>query len=494
MKEFVLAIDAGTTGITVILLNKSGDVVNKEYSEFKQYFPKSGWVEHDPIEICDVTQNLLKKTFKKYSTDKIDSIGITNQRETTVVWNKSTGQPIYNAIVWQCRRTSQFCDELKNQDLSELFESKTGLVIDSYFSGTKINWILDNVEGARKQAEKGNILFGTIDSWLVWNLSGGKCHVTDFTNASRTLIYNIDDKCWDDELLKILDIPKNILPKVESSSKIYCETDKSITVKSIPISGIAGDQQSALFGQNGFEVNSIKNTYGTGCFLLVNTGENRIKSNSGMLTTLACDENGKPVYAMEGSVFIGGAVIQWIRDELNLINDASETEKIANSIDDTGGVYMVPAFAGLGSPFWDMDARGLICGITRGTNKSHLIRAALESIAFQVKDLIDGIQQNLSTPLKELKVDGGATNNSFLMQFQADILGFNINKPVNIETTATGAGYLAGLATGFWESSESLVSARKVDNVFRPNMNKEKRKNIWSGWKNAVNRTLIKES
>ena len=489
MKDFVLAIDAGTTGITVVLLNKSGDVVNKEYSEFKQYYPKPGWVEHDPMEIWQVTQNLLKKTFTKYSADKIDSIGITNQRETTVVWDRSSGQPVYNAIVWQCRRTSQFCDELKKQGYSELFESKTGLVIDSYFSGTKINWILENVENSRNQAENGNLLFGTIDSWLVWNLSGGNCHVTDFTNASRTLIFNIDDKCWDDELLKILNIPKNILPKVESSSKIYCESDDSITGKSIPIAGIAGDQQSALFGQNGFEVNSIKNTYGTGCFLLVNTGKNRIKSNSGMLTTLACDENGNPVYAMEGSVFIGGAVIQWIRDELNLIHDASETEKIANSIADTGGVYMVPAFAGLGSPYWDMDARGLICGITRGTNKSHLIRASLESIAFQVKDLIDGIQQDLSMPLTQLKVDGGATNNSFLMQFQADILGFDINKPVNIETTATGAGYLAGLSTGFWESSEDLVSARKVDNIFKSNMRIEKRIELWTGWKDAIKKT-----
>lgn len=493
MKEFVLAIDAGTTGITVVLLNKSGDVVNKEYSEFKQYYPKPGWVEHDPIEIWQVTQNLLNRTFTKYSAEKIDSIGITNQRETTVVWDKNSGKPIYNAIVWQCRRTSQFCDEFKNQGLSELFESKTGLVIDSYFSGTKINWILENVDNARNEAENGNLLFGTIDTWLVWNLSGGKCHVTDYTNASRTLIFNIDDKCWDDELLKILNIPKNILPKVESSSKIYCETDNSITGKSIPIAGLAGDQQSALFGQNGFEVNSIKNTYGTGCFLLVNTGKNRIKSNSGMLTTLAIDENGNPVYAMEGSVFIGGAVIQWIRDELNFIHDASETEKIANSITDTGGVYMVPAFAGLGSPYWDMDARGLICGITRGTNKSHLIRASLESIAFQVKDLIDGIAQDLSMPLTELKVDGGATNNSFLMQFQADILGFNLNKPVNIETTATGAGYLAGLATGFWDSSKDLVSARKVDTIFKPNMSEEKRTNICSGWKDAVEKTLTRK-
>ena len=489
MKEYVLAIDAGTTGITVVLLNKSGDVVNKEYSEFKQYYPKPGWVEHDQIEIWQVTQNLLKRTFTKYSADKIDSIGITNQRETTVVWDNNSGKPVYNAIVWQCRRTSQFCDELKNQGLSELFESKTGLVIDSYFSGTKINWILENVDNARNEAKNGNLLFGTIDTWLVWNLSGGNCHITDYTNASRTLIFNIDDKCWDDELLKIFNIPKNILPKVEPSSKIYCKTDKLITEKSIPISGIAGDQQSALFGQNGFEVNSIKNTYGTGCFLLVNTGDKRIKSNSGMLTTLACDENGNPTYAMEGSVFIGGAVIQWIRDELNLINDAIETEKIAYSIADTGGVYMVPAFTGLGSPYWDMDARGLICGITRGTNKSHLIRAALESIAFQVKDLIDGIAEDLLMPITELKVDGGATNNKFLMQFQADILGFNINKPINIETTATGAGYLAGLATGFWESSQDLISARKVDNIFKPNLSKQKRNKIYAGWKDSIEKT-----
>ena len=493
MKEFVLSIDAGTTGITVVLINKYADVVAKEYSEFKQIYPKPGWVEHNPIEIWEVTKRLIDNILCKYPIKKIDSIGITNQRETTVVWNKNSGKPIYNAIVWQCRRTSNYCDELKKEGLSKLFETKTGLVIDSYFSGTKINWILDNVDNARQMSENQELLFGTIDTWLVWNLSGKKYHITDYTNASRTLIFNIDDKCWDDELLSILKIPKTILPEVKSSSEIYCESHENITGKSIPISGIAGDQQSALFGQNGFEINSIKNTYGTGCFLLVNTGDKRIKSNSGMINTLACDSMGNPIYALEGSVFIGGAVIQWIRDELKFIKNASESENIANSISDTGGVYMVPAFSGLGSPYWDMDARGLICGITRGTNQKHLIRAALESIAFQVKDLIDAIQLDLSEPLKELKVDGGATNNNFLMQFQADILGLNINKPKNIETTAMGAGFLAGLATGFWKSSDELLTARKIDRIYKPEMSESKKQAIWFGWKNAIKRTLIKE-
>ena len=490
MKQYVISIDAGTTGITIILLNKSGDVIAKEYSEFKQIFPKSGWVEHNAEEIWDITLILLQKMFTHYSISEIDSIGITNQRETTVLWNKSTGKPIYNAIVWQCRRTTEYCNQLKSDGLSHLFEAKTGLVIDSYFSGTKINWIMDNVENVRNDSENGKILFGTIDTWLLWKLTAGKIHATDYTNASRTLIYNIDEKCWDDELLSILNIPKQLLPKVMSSSTIFGATDKKITGKSIPISGIAGDQQSALFGQNGFKPNSIKNTYGTGCFLLVNTGNKRIKSNSGMINTLACDELGNPVYALEGAVFIGGAVIQWLRDELDFIQNASESEQLALSVKDTGGVYMVPAFSGLGSPYWNMDARGLICGITRGTNKNHLIRAALESIAFQVKDLIDGIQLDLEEPLTELKVDGGATNNNFLMQFQADILDIKINKPLNIETTATGAGYLAGLATGFWVSTSDLISARKVDKIYNSSISFDERRKKWNGWEKAIKRTL----
>ena len=490
MNKYVLSIDAGTTGITVLLLTKVGNVIDKEYSEFKQYYPKPGWVEHDPMEIWNTTLNLIKVVLKKYSADSIDSIGITNQRETTVIWNKNSGKPIYNAIVWQCRRTSKYCEKLKLDGYSELFQEKTGLVIDSYFSGTKINWILDNIEGARSQAESDILLFGTIDTWLIWNLSKGKCHVTDYTNASRTLIYNIDKKYWDIELLSILNIPKNILPNVKSSSTVYCHTDVSITEQNIPISGIAGDQQAALFGQNCYEENSVKITYGTGCFLLINTGKNRLKSNSGMLTTLACDKKGNPVYAIEGSVFIGGAVIQWIRDELQLINNAQETEKISFSINDTGGVYIVPAFSGLGSPYWDMDARGLISGITRGTNRSHIVRASLESIAYQVKDILDVIKTDLNAPITELKVDGGATMNQFLMQFQTDIIGININKPENIETTATGAGFLAGLATGFWQNSSELISARKVQNIYSPEMDEDKRKALWNGWKKAIKRTL----
>ncbi|MBC8196959.1 MAG: glycerol kinase GlpK [Candidatus Marinimicrobia bacterium] len=490
MKKYILSIDAGTTGITVILLNKFGDVINKEYSEFTQIYPKPSWVEHCPNEIWELTLLLIKHTLKKYNSSEIDSIGITNQRETTVLWNKNSGKPIYNAIVWQCKRTSEICTQLKNEGLSTVFESKTGLLIDSYFSGTKINWILNHVENAQRLAENGDILFGTIDTWLLWNLTNSKIHATDYTNASRTLIYNIDDKCWDDKLLSILNIPKQILPQVFSSSSIYGYTDKKLFDEEIPIAGIAGDQQSALFGQNGFTPNSIKNTYGTGCFLLVNTGQKRINSTTGMLNTLACDEYGNPVYALEGSVFIGGAVMQWIRDELGFIKNASESEDVAMSIENTGGVYMVPAFTGLGSPYWDMDARGLICGITRGTNKSHLVRAGLESIAYQVKDLIDGIQSNLAEPLTELKVDGGATQNDFLMQFQSDILDIKINKPVNIETTATGAGYLAGLATGFWKSSSDLISARKVDKVYHPNIANKKRELLISGWRKAINKTL----
>jgi glycerol kinase len=490
MKKYILSIDAGTTGITVILLNKSGDVINKEYSEFTQIYPEPGWVEHNPEEIWELTFTLIKATLKKYNSSDIDSIGITNQRETTVLWNKHSGKPIYNAIVWQCKRTSEFCNQLKIEGLSAVFESKTGLLIDSYFSGTKINWILNHVEKAQVDAENGDILFGTIDTWLLWKLTKGKIHATDYTNASRTLIYNIDDKYWDDELLSILNIPKQMLPKVLASSSIFGYTDKKVIGEEIPIAGIAGDQQSALFGQNGFTPNSIKNTYGTGCFLLVNTGQKRIKSTTGMLNTLACDENGNPVYALEGSVFIGGAVMQWIRDELGFIKNASDSEEMALSVDDTGGVFMVPAFTGLGSPYWDMDARGLICGITRGTNKNHLVRAGLESIAFQVKDLIDGIQSNLEEPLTELKVDGGATQNKFLMQFQANILDIKINKPINIETTATGVGFLAGLANGFWESTSELIKARKVDHIFLPNMKSDQRKLIINGWHKAIEKTL----
>ncbi len=489
MNKYVLSIDAGTTGITILLLNKGGNVVHKEYSEFKQYYPRPGWVEHDPIEIWNLSQNLINNILKVFSPDELDSIGITNQRETTVIWDKNSGKPVYNAIVWQCRRTSEYCDILKSDGLSALFLKKTGLVLDSYFSGTKIKWILENVEKSRINAENGNLLFGTIDTWLVWNLSGRKCHVTDYTNASRTLIYNINKKCWDKELLNILNIPSCILPVVKSSSCIYSETDKRLLGKSIPISGIAGDQQSALFGQNGFYPNNIKITYGTGCFLLLNTGDKKIKSNSGMINTLSIDSDGNPAFALEGSVFIGGAVVQWIRDELKIINDVRETEKIALSVNNTGGVYFVPAFTGLGAPYWNMDARGLICGLTRGTSQNHIIRAALESIAFQVKDLIDGIQKDLNSDLVELMVDGGVTENNFLMQFQADILGMKINKPKNIETTATGAGYLAGLATGYWESSSELLKVRKVDKIFNSKMEEKERIEIWAGWKRAINRT-----
>tara|TARA_B000000557_G_C20808615_1_gene458859 strand:- start:39 stop:1517 length:1479 start_codon:yes stop_codon:yes gene_type:complete len=491
MKKYILAIDAGTTGITILLVNKQGKLEHKVYSEFKQYYPRPGWVEHDPDEIWNVTLELIRNILKKYKANEIESIGITNQRETTIIWDKDSGKPIYNAIVWQCRRTSDYCETLKSQGLGDLFYDKTGLIIDSYFSGTKIKWIFDNVSGVRKKVEKGQLIFGTIDTWLIWNLSGKKYHITDYTNASRTMIFNINKKCWDKDLLEILNIPRSILPEVKSSSSIYCETDKKLQFESIKISGIAGDQQSALFGQNGFSKDNMKCTYGTGCFLLLNTGKKRIKSSYGMLNTLAIDKNGEPSYALEGSVFIAGAVIQWLRDELKIVNDAFETSARALSVNDTAGVYFVPSFTGLGSPYWNMESRGLICGLTRGTNQNHIIRAALEGIAFQVKNVIDGVEKDLNYSLNELLVDGGATKNEFLMQFQSDILRIKINKPENIETTALGVAYLAGLATGFWESYQDLKVMRKIDKIYSPKIEKNETVKIWNGWEDAVKKTIL---
>ncbi len=494
MKKYIIAIDAGTTGITVLLFNKDAQIVKKAYSEFTQIYPQPGWVEHNPIEIWDITLRLLREIIKGIDVNSIASVGITNQRETTVVWNKSTSMPIYNAIVWQCTRTSNYCNELKEQGYSEKFSSKTGLVIDSYFSGTKINWILNNVVNSRELAQQGELAFGTIDSWIIWNLTKGASHITDYTNASRTLIFNIDSQEWDNELLEILDIPSEILPSVQNSASNFGKIEVSILGTEIPISGVAGDQQAALYGQLAFESGMSKCTYGTGCFMLTNTGANRINSSNGLLTTLACDAWGKPTYSLEGSVFMGGAVIQWLRDELHLIDDASATNEIANSIDSNNGVYIVPAFSGLGAPYWDMDARGSITGITRDTNTTHFIRAALESIAYQVHDLFNAIQLDLGITLTDLQVDGGATQNDFLMQFQSDILDVEINRPENIETTALGAALLAGLSMKFWESPDEFKNIIKINKSFSSAINSDIRTNLLNGWKDAISRTLTKRN
>ena len=490
MKKYILAIDAGTTGITLILFNRDAHVVKKVYSEFSQIYPKPGWVEHDPVEIWDTILSLFKQITNDIEFGSIASIGITNQRETTIVWNKSTSKPIYNAIVWQCTRTSSFCSKLKSNGYSEDFSSKTGLVLDSYFSGTKINWILNNVDNAKKMATNGELAFGTIDTWIIWNLTNGIEHLTDHTNASRTLLYNIDSKKWDNKLLDILEIPTSMLPKIQSSSSNFGITDKSTLGAEIPISGVAGDQQSALYGQLAFESGMTKCTYGTGCFMLTNTGSSRIDSNNGLLTTLACDSWGNPTYALEGSVFIGGAVIQWLRDELNMIDNASETNDIASSIGSTNGLYIVPAFTGLGAPYWDMNARGLIVGITRDTNSAHFVRAALESIAYQVNDLFNSIQLDLKKNSYSLQVDGGATQNDFLMQFQSDILDIDIKRPENIETTALGVALLAGLNVKFWDSPDDFKNLVKINKNFTSSMKNEIRNSLLSGWEDAISRTL----
>ena len=490
MSKYILSIDAGTTGITLLLFNKRGQIVIKEYSEFTQYFPKPGWVEHDPEEIWHATKDLIIKILKKVDHKEIKSIGITNQRETTVVWNKITSKPIYNAIVWQCSRTKDFCDDLISKGLSETIKDKTGLVIDSYFSASKINWIISNVNEAGSLIEQENLLFGTIDAWLIWKLTSGSSHFTDHTNASRTMIYDINNLSWDKYLLDTFSIPKSMLPTILNSADDYgFTTIQSIGCK-IPINGVAGDQQSALFGQNGFNKNDIKCTYGTGCFLLVNTGKKRIYSDNGILTTVAVGIDGEPCYSLEGSVFIGGAVIQWLRDGINIIENASKSESISKSLDSNEGVYIVPAFAGLGTPYWDMDARGLISGITRGTNRSHIVRASIESIAFQVYDIVRTINKDMKIQIKKLKVDGGATSNNFLMQFQSDILDIDIERPSNIETTALGAAMLAGMRCKFWDRDE-IIEIREINQIFRPNMNPKTRKMNIEGWKKAIQRTRI---
>lgn len=493
-RKYIMALDQGTTSSRAILFDKEGNVVATSQKEFTQFYPKVGWVEHNPMEIWGSQSGVMREVLETNSIrpEEVCAIGITNQRETTIVWEKSTGKPVYNAIVWQCRRTSEICDELKEKGYEKLIKDKTGLILDAYFSATKIKWILDNVEGAREKAENGELLFGTVDTWLIWNLTRGKVHVTDYTNAARTMLYNIKELKWDDEILEILDIPKSMLPDVKPSSYIYGHTDEGmLSGAQIPIAGCAGDQQAALFGQTCFEEGSAKNTYGTGCFMLMNTGENIVESKHGLLTTIAWGVDGKVEYALEGSIFIGGASIQWLRDELRVLYDAKQSEFYANSVKDTNGVYVVPAFAGLGAPYWDMYARGAIMGLTRGANRAHLGRATLESIAYQVKDVLNAMQEDSGLKLKDLRVDGGASSNNFLMQFQSDILDVNIDRPKVVETTALGAAYLAGLAVEFYNNKDEIKKSWIIDREFIPNMSDDKRNLLYKGWKKAVSRSLL---
>lgn len=493
-RKYIMALDQGTTSSRAILFDKEGNIVATSQKEFTQFYPKVGWVEHNPMEIWGSQSGVMREVLETNSIrpEEVCAIGITNQRETTIVWEKSTGKPVYNAIVWQCRRTSEICDELKEKGYEKLIKDKTGLILDAYFSATKIKWILDNVEGAREKAENGELLFGTVDTWLIWNLTRGKVHVTDYTNAARTMLYNIKELKWDDEILEILDIPKSMLPDVKPSSYVYGHTDEGmLSGAQIPIAGCAGDQQAALFGQTCFEEGSAKNTYGTGCFMLMNTGENIVESKHGLLTTIAWGVDGKVEYALEGSIFIGGASIQWLRDELRVLYDAKQSEFYANSVKDTNGVYVVPAFTGLGAPYWDMYARGAIMGLTRGANRAHLVRATLESIAYQVKDVLNAMQEDSGLKLKDLRVDGGASSNNFLMQFQSDILDVNIDRPKVVETTALGAAYLAGLAVEFYNNKDEIKKSWIIDREFIPNMSDDKRNLLYKGWKKAVSRSLL---
>ena len=492
MEKYIIALDQGTTSSRAIIFDKDQNILDVCQKEFTQIYPKQGWVEHNPLEIWSSQYGVLQEVMAKanITQEEIAAIGITNQRETTIVWDKNTGEPVYNAIVWQCRRTAGIVEELKkDEEFVEYVKDNTGLLLDAYFSGTKIKWILDNVEGAREKADKGELLFGTVDTWLVWKLTNGKVHVTDYTNASRTMLYNIKDLKWDEKILNKLNIPKSLLPEVKNSSEVYGYATLGGTggVR-VPIAGMAGDQQCALFGQTCFDEGSVKNTYGTGCFLLMNTGEKMIRSKNGLLTTIAVGIDGKVQYALEGSVFVGGAVIQWIRDELKLVNDAADTEYFAKKVKDNGGVYIVPAFTGLGAPHWDMYARGAIFGLTRGANRNHIIRAALEAIAYQSRDLIDAMQEDSGCKLTSIKVDGGASRNNLLMQFQADITGSEVVRPIITETTALGAAYLAGLAVGFWKSKEEIAKKWAVSQEYSPNLDEDVKEKLYRGWKKAVDR------
>ncbi|SDN60404.1 glycerol kinase [Fictibacillus solisalsi] len=488
-KKYILSLDQGTTSSRAILFNKEGECVNVAQKEFTQHFPKPGWVEHNAQEIWGSILAVVAQVLEGTNTSpkEIAAIGITNQRETAVVWDKNTGKPIYNAIVWQSRQTADICEELKEQGHNDLFREKTGLLIDAYFSGTKVKWILDNVEGAREKAENGDLLFGTIDTWLLWKMTGGKAHVTDYSNASRTLMYNIYDLKWDEELLDILGVPASMLPEVKSSSEVYGYTiDYHFFGESIPIAGIAGDQQAALFGQACFETGMAKNTYGTGCFMLMNTGEKAVRSEHGLLTTLAWGIDGKVEYALEGSIFVAGSAVQWLRDGLQLIRTSPESEDLATRVTSSDGVYVVPAFVGLGTPYWDSKTRGAVFGLTRGTQKEHFVRATLESLAYQTRDVLTAMEADSNIELKKLRVDGGAVMNNFLMQFQSDILGVPVERPEINETTALGAAYLAGLATGFWKGREEIANKWKVERDFDVEMEEKEREDLYKGWKKAV--------
>lgn len=494
MDKYIMALDLGTTSCRCIIFDKNGRICSAAQKEFTQYFPQPGWVEHDAEEIWATQTGLMYEAMSKIdiTINEIAGIGITNQRETTVLWDKETGRPVHKAIVWQCRRTAGYCDELKNLGMAEFFRSKTGLVLDAYFSATKLRWLLDNAAGARERAEKGKLLFGTVDSWIIWKLTGGKVHVTDYSNASRTMLFNIHTLKWDEEILRVLKIPQQILPEVKPSSHVYGYTDSKLFGREVPIAGAGGDQQCALFGQTCFERGEVKNTYGTGGFMLMNTGTAPVNSHNGLVTTIAWGVDDKVEYALEGSIFVAGAAVQWLRDELGLIRDAAESEVLAKSVPDANGCYVVPAFVGLGAPYWDQYARGAIVGLTRGVNRNHIVRATLESIAYQVNDVLMAMQEDSGMPITSLRVDGGACDNDFLMQFQADILNTSVVRPYCIETTAIGAAYLAGLAVGYWRSKEDILANHVIAAEFKPQMGQAKRESLLQGWHNAVKAASVR--
>lgn len=494
MDKYIMALDLGTTSCRCIIFDKNGRICSAAQKEFTQYFPQPGWVEHDAEEIWATQTGLMYEAMSKIdiTINEIAGIGITNQRETTVLWDKETGRPVHKAIVWQCRRTAGYCDELKKLGMAEFFRSKTGLVLDAYFSATKLRWLLDNAAGARERAEKGELLFGTVDSWIIWKLTGGKVHVTDYSNASRTMLFNIHTLKWDEEILRVLKIPQQILPEVKPSSHVYGYTDSKLFGREVPIAGAGGDQQCALFGQTCFERGEVKNTYGTGGFMLMNTGTSPVNSHNGLVTTIAWGVDDKVEYALEGSIFVAGAAVQWLRDELGLIRDAAESEVLAKSVPDANGCYVVPAFVGLGAPYWDQYARGAIVGLTRGVNRNHIVRATLESIAYQVNDVLMAMQEDSGMPITSLRVDGGACDNDFLMQFQADILNTSVVRPYCIETTAMGAAYLAGLAVGYWRSKEEILANHIIAAEFKPQMGQAKRESLLQGWHNAVKAASVR--
>lgn len=494
MDKYIMALDLGTTSCRCIIFDKNGRICSAAQKEFTQYFPQPGWVEHDAEEIWATQTGLMYEAMSKIdiTINEIAGIGITNQRETTVLWDKETGRPVHKAIVWQCRRTAGYCDELKKLGMAEFFRSKTGLVLDAYFSATKLRWLLDNAAGARERAEKGKLLFGTVDSWIIWKLTGGKVHVTDYSNASRTMLFNIHTLKWDEEILRVLKIPQQILPEVKPSSHVYGYTDSKLFGREVPIAGAGGDQQCALFGQTCFERGEVKNTYGTGGFMLMNTGTSPVNSHNGLVTTIAWGVDDKVEYALEGSIFVAGAAVQWLRDELGLIRDAAESEVLAKSVPDANGCYVVPAFVGLGAPYWDQYARGAIVGLTRGVNRNHIVRATLESIAYQVNDVLTAMQEDSGMPITSLRVDGGACDNDFLMQFQADILNTPVVRPYCIETTAMGAAYLAGLAVGYWRSKEEILANHVIAAEFKPQMGQAKRESLLQGWHNAVKAASVR--